>query len=58
MICLRELPKLLGFKAFIKVIYYTLDDLTANIDGEKMITFTPNTITYAVPLIVILVVEL
>ena len=21
----------------------------ANIDGEKMITFTPNTITYAVP---------
>ena len=27
------------------------DDLKAiNIDGEKMVSFTPNTITYAVPM--------
>ena len=30
-------------------LLFTDDKQTASIDGEKMITFTPNTITYAVP---------
>ena len=50
MVCLRELPKL-GLKGVYQGdLLYTRGDLKgASIDGEKMITFTPNTITYAVP---------
>ena len=49
-ICLRELPKL-GLKGVYQGdLLFTRGDLkAANIGGEKMITFTPNTITYAVP---------
>jgi len=50
LVCLRELPKL-GLKGVYQGdLLYTRGDLKmAAIDGEKMITFTPNTITYAVP---------
>ena len=49
-ICLRELPKL-GIKGILQGdLLFTRGELkTANIDGEKNIVFTPNTITYAVP---------
>ena len=49
-VCLRELPKL-GLKGVYQGdLLFTRGDLKgANIGGEKMITFTPNTITYAVP---------
>ena len=51
MICLRELPKLGLSGVYQGDLLYTRGDLKGgNIDGEKMITFTPNTITYAVPL--------
>ena len=51
MVCLRELPKL-GIKGILQGdLLYTPGELqTDTIDGEKMITFTPNTITYAVPI--------
>ena len=50
MVCLRELPKLGLQGVYQGDLLYTRGDLKgANIDGEKMITFTPNTITYAVP---------
>ena len=50
MVCLRELPKLGLSGVYQGDLLYTRGDLKgANIDGEKMITFTPNTITYAVP---------
>ena len=50
MICLRELPKLGLSGVYQGDLLYTRGDLKgANIGGEKMITFTPNTITYAVP---------
>ncbi len=50
MICLKELPKL-GIRGILQGdLLYTPGDLQSDtIDGEKMITFTPNTITYAVP---------
>src|SRR5210317_1591135 len=50
LVCLRELPKL-GLKGVYQGdLLYTRGDLKiAAINGEKMITFTPNTITYAVP---------
>ena len=50
LVCLRELPKL-GLKGVYQGdLLYTRGDLKmAAIEGEKMITFTPNTITYAVP---------
>ena len=50
MVCLKELPKL-GIKGLLQGdLLYTPGDLQSDsIDGEKMITFTPNTITYAVP---------
>ena len=50
MVCLRELPKL-GIKGILQGdLLYTPGELqTDTIDGEKMVTFTPNTITYAVP---------
>jgi len=50
LVCLRELPKLGLQGVYQGDLLYTKGDLkTANIDGESMITFTPNTITYAVP---------
>jgi len=50
-VCLRELKRL-GIKGIYQGdLLFTKGDLkTAAIDGEKMITFTPNTITYAVPI--------
>jgi len=49
-ICLRELPKLGLSGVYQGDLLFTRGDLkAANIGGEKMITFTPNTITYAVP---------
>jgi hypothetical protein len=50
-VCLRELPKL-GIRGIYQGdLLFTRGDLKSdNIDGEKMITFTPNTITYAVPI--------
>ena len=49
-VCLRELKRL-NIKGILQGdLLYTKDDLKVdNIDGESMITFTPNTITYAVP---------
>jgi hypothetical protein len=49
-IALRELSRL-GIKGILQGdLLFTQSDLKkANIDGENMITFTPNTITYAVP---------
>lgn len=49
--CLWYLPKL-GIKGILQGdLMYTQDDLKVqNIEGEKYLTFTPNTITYAVPL--------
>ena len=48
--CLRDLKRL-GIKGVYQGdLLFTRSDLKpAVIDGEKMITFTPNTITYAVP---------
>ena len=49
-VCLRELPKLGLDGIYQGDLLFTRGDLKAvAIDGEKMITFTPNTITYAVP---------
>jgi len=50
-VCLRELKRL-GIKGIYQGdLLFTKGDLkSAAIDGEKMITFTPNTITYAVPI--------
>ena len=49
-VCLRELKRL-GIRGIYQGdLLFTKGDLkSAVIDGEKMITFTPNTITYAVP---------
>lgn len=47
--CLKYLPKL-GIKGVLQGdLLFTDDKSTDTIDGERMITFTPNTITYAVP---------
>jgi len=49
-IALRELKKLNISGILQGDFLFSKSDLkTANIDGESMITFTPNTITYAVP---------
>ena len=49
-VCLRELKRLRLNGIYQGDLLFTKGDLkSANIDGEKMITFTPNTITYAVP---------
>lgn len=49
-VCLRELKRLGISGIYQGDLLFTKGDLkTATIDGEKMITFTPNTITYAVP---------
>jgi len=49
-VCLRELKRLGISGIYQGDLLFTQGDLKiATIDGEKMITFTPNTITYAVP---------
>ena len=49
-VCLRELPNLGMNGIYQGDLLFTRGDLkAAAIGGEKMITFTPNTITYAVP---------
>ena len=49
-VCLSELKRLGISGIYQGDLLFTKGDLkTATIDGEKMITFTPNTITYAVP---------
>ena len=48
-VCLSQLSRL-NIKGILQGDLLFTDDLKAiNIDGEKMISFTPNTITYAVP---------
>ena len=49
-VCLRELPKL-GIRGILQgdLLFTPGDIQPAVIDGDKMMTFTPNTITYAVP---------
>ena len=50
-VCLRELKRLGITGIYQGDLLFTKGDLkSAVIDGEKMITFTPNTITYAVPI--------
>ena len=50
-VCLKELKRL-GITGIYQgdLLFTRGDTKSANIDGERMITFTPNTITYAVPL--------
>ena len=50
-VCLKELKRL-GITGIYQgdLLFTKGDTKVANIDGERMITFTPNTITYAVPL--------
>ena len=50
LVCLRELKRL-GINGIYQgdLLFTKGDTKVANIDGERMITFTPNTITYAVP---------
>ena len=49
-VCLKELKRL-GITGIYQgdLLFTKGDTKVANIDGERMITFTPNTITYAVP---------
>ncbi len=49
-VALKELPKL-GIKGILQgdMMFGPGDVKKENIDGESMLTFTPNTITYAVP---------
>ena len=50
MACLRDLKRLGIRGVYQGDLLFTKGDLkAASIDGQKMITFTPNTITYAVP---------
>ena len=50
--CLKHLPSL-GIKGIIQgdLLFTSGDKKTATIDGTKSIVFTPNTITYAVPVV-------
>ena len=49
-VCLTELKRLRISSIYQGDLLFTKGDLkSATIDGERMITFTPNTITYAVP---------
>ena len=48
-VCLRELKKLRITGIYQGDLLFTNDTKIQNIDGEAMITFTPNTITYATP---------
>ena len=50
-VCLRELKRLRIRGIYQGDLLFTNDTVTKVIDGEKMITFTPNTITYAVPVV-------
>lgn len=49
-VCLRELKKL-GIKGIVQgdLLFTNEDKKNVSIDGETMISFTPNTITYAFP---------
>ena len=51
LVCLRELKRL-GINGIYQgdLLFTKGDTKLAGIDGQKMITFTPNTITYAVPI--------
>jgi hypothetical protein len=50
-VALRELKKL-GIRGIVQgdCLFTSEDKQVANIDGQSMITFTPNTITYAMPI--------
>ena len=49
-VCLSQLSRL-NIKGILQGDLLFTDDLKSiNIDGEKMVSFTPNTITYAVPI--------
>ena len=49
-VCLKNLKRVVTNGVYQGDLLFTSEDLrTDNIDGESMITFTPNTITYAVP---------
>tara|TARA_B000000557_G_scaffold139709_1_gene113193 strand:- start:1 stop:1215 length:1215 start_codon:yes stop_codon:yes gene_type:complete len=49
-VCLAQLSRL-NIKGILQGdLLYTDDLKSINIDGEKMVSFTPNTITYAVPI--------
>ena len=48
-VCLNELSKLKIKSILQGDLLFTNDKSSATIDGEDMITFTPNTITYAIP---------
>jgi len=50
--CLKHLPSL-GIKGILQgdLLFTSGDKKTATIDGTKSIVFTPNTITYAVPVV-------
>jgi len=52
MIALKYLPKL-GIKGILQgdLLFTSSDKKTATVDGQKSIIFTPNTITYAVPVV-------
>mgnify|MGYP006156049729 FL=1 len=52
MIALKYLPKL-GIKGILQgdLLFTSSDKKTAVVDGQKSIIFTPNTITYAVPVV-------
>ena len=52
MIALKYLPKL-GIKGVLQgdLLFTSSDKKTAVVDGQKSIVFTPNTITYAVPVV-------
>ena len=51
-VALKHLPKL-GIKGILQgdLLFTSSDKKTATIDGQKSIIFTPNTITYAVPVV-------
>ena len=51
-VALRYLPKL-GIKGILQgdLLFTSDDKKTATVDGKKSIIFTPNTITYAVPIV-------
>ena len=51
-VALKHLPKL-GIKGILQgdLLFTSSDKKTATVDGQKSIIFTPNTITYAVPVV-------
>ena len=49
-VCLSQLKRIVTNGVYQGDLLFTSGDVkTANIDGESMVTFTPNTITYAMP---------